>query len=751
MLEEEGVAVLLNTLVVDAVMEGDIIKGVVVENADGRVEIRGKIVIDCTGEAYLSARAGAETVCVSREEIQPHTMSFTVDGDHCLPTSAWDISRCIIECRKQNQIAWRFIKNYLPGFKNAYITKQCMELRIREGPRIVGDYVLTREDVAAARTFKDTIGKSSFKAGGYHVSNMDTLASFKESEDVAIPAGGGSYDIPYRCLVPRKIDNLLAAGKCVSTDRPAYLRYVHQTMVTGQAAGVAAALCARDGITPRELEKDVSELQKILTQQGAMAIKRQTGSGFAVASIGPAGENLCRISCIINDYGRAAARQGLGAVMGSKKLKAIAVKGSKKVPVADEAAYRKVLERLKEDIKNKTRMANNIGRFGTAAVFVNNVFMQDAPIQNWKGVSEEVFPLGKAEKLSAENYVQYFKRKYACSQCTIGCGAILEVQGSRNILSKTHRPEYETIAAFGSNCLVDNLETIMLANELCNRYGLDTISAGATVAFAMECYEKGLITDKETDGVRLTWGNSEAVISLLESMAKREGLGAILADGVKSASEKIGGSSADFAIHIGGQEPGNHDPRCWPGYGYGYVLDPKFGHHTTGTVGFMEHGWTEKELDHSQFAHLGKEKYINFDSKGKPMALLNSWLHFFYATGLCLFTYYAYNQYPVLDALKANTGWKDFDLEEAIKAGERINTLRHCFNLREGINPQKITLPKRLMGVPPLPSGPIAGVTIDIEKVKKSYYKEMDWDLVTGKPSAEKLASLGLSGLVSDL
>lgn len=364
MMEEEGVDVLLDTLVVDAVMDGNTIKGVAVENADGRVEIRGKIVIDCTGEAYLSMHAGVETACVTREECQPHTMAFTVDGvdwdkllayirthpdqfsykqlvnpytdnsqekvyeayskvqditelgeimgfyelrdmalsngdwhpysgagffltpkegghiqahfqhssqvDHCLPTSAWDISRCIIECRKQNQIAWRFFKNYVPGFENAYITKQCTELRVREGPRIVGDYVLTREDIGEAKKFDDTIGLSSFKAGAYHVSNMDTLATMKTREDQAIPKDGGSYAIPYRCLVPKKIENLLAAGKCVSTDRPAYLRYVHQTMVTGQAAGVAAALCVRGNKTPRELEKDVSQLQKILQEQGAI-------------------------------------------------------------------------------------------------------------------------------------------------------------------------------------------------------------------------------------------------------------------------------------------------------------------------------------------------------------------------------------------------------------------------------------------------------------------------------------------------
>jgi hypothetical protein len=365
MLEDEKAELLLDTLVVGVTKEKDTVTGIVVENANGRNEIKGKIVIDCTGEGYVSAHADCEMACVSREDIQPHTLSFTVDGvnwdellqyirnhpdqfsykqliypcndsnmediykvystchditemgeimgfyelrdmalkngdwhpysgagffltpkegghiqahfqhssqvDHCLPTDAWDLTKCMVECRKQNMIAWRFFKNYVPGFKNAYITKVSTELRLREGPRIVGDYVLTRDDVEECRQFSDTIGKSSFKAGSYHVASMDTLAvCAKYRDDLAYPKDGGSYDIPYRVLVPKKVENLLVAGKCVSTDRPAYLRYLHQTMVTGQAAGTAAALCVKKGVTPRVLEKDVNELQKLLADQGAI-------------------------------------------------------------------------------------------------------------------------------------------------------------------------------------------------------------------------------------------------------------------------------------------------------------------------------------------------------------------------------------------------------------------------------------------------------------------------------------------------
>lgn len=379
MMEEVGVTLLLDSLVVGVTKDGNKVTGVVVETVDGRHELPAKVVIDCTGEAYVSLQAGVECDIVPREEVQPHSLSFTVDGvnwdkllqyvrtrpeqfsfqqlilpfddantkedvmamykraysptdlgeimgfyelrdialqngdwhpysgagffllpkegghiqahfqhssqvDNTMPTNAWDLSRCNIECRKQNMIAWRFFKNYVPGFENAYITKVSTQLRLREGPRIIGDYILTREDVEAAREFPDSIGRSSFKAGGYHVASLDTLnhlaatsSSISEADKVVVdkkalgyPKDGGSYDIPYRCLVPQKVDALLAAGKCVSTDRPAYLRYLHQTMVTGQAAGVAAGICAKKGIMPRELEKDVSELRKILLEQGAI-------------------------------------------------------------------------------------------------------------------------------------------------------------------------------------------------------------------------------------------------------------------------------------------------------------------------------------------------------------------------------------------------------------------------------------------------------------------------------------------------
>ncbi|MCR4419730.1 MAG: aldehyde ferredoxin oxidoreductase family protein [Clostridia bacterium] len=477
-------------------------------------------------------------------------------------------------------------------------------------------------------------------------------------------------------------------------------------------------------------------------------VRSECGREVGVITIGLAGENRCWIAGLIHDQGRAAARQGLGAVMGAKLLKAVAVEGSKEVPVADMDAYERVLRVMSEDLKSRPHIVDALRQFGTPVVYVTNVAMQDAPIQNWKGISSEVYPLERAQRLGPEVYLGLEKRKYACAQCGIACGALIELDGPTGPL-RTHRPEYETIAAFGSMCLVDDVATVIRANHLCNRYGLDTISAGATIAFAMECYERGLITDKETDGLSLKWGNKDAILPLIEMMARREGIGAVLADGVRLASQRIGGGSEEFAIHVGGQELACHDPRCWPGFGYGYALDPTPGRHTQGGVGFIEHGWTDKTLEKHGYnlSHLAQERY-SYHSKGKVLALLNHWFQFFNSTGMCLFNVYGYQEYPILEAFRAVTGWTTFDLNEALTAGARINTLRHCFNLREGVQPQRWTLPERVRGNPPLAGGPTAGVTIDLEAVKADYYRELDWDAVTGEPSPRELRRLNLAELV---
>ena len=359
MMTENNVELLLYSVFADVIKEGDAVKGVVVENPSGRQVVLGKVIVDCTGEGHVFAKAGAPYEQVPKNELEPHTVSFTVDGvdwdealdyiknniyteinpmingylnwtkeqiverikkvddirelsnimgyyslrdealakgewhpfsgvgffimprenghlqahfqhssqmDNVDPTDVRDLTACEVECRKQVLLALKFIKKYLPGFKNTYLSRVCTELRIRESRRVTGDYVLRKKDVAEARKFKDVIGKSSFSSGAKHVANINTLGGI----DVVSPKDGGSVDIPYRCLVPQKIDNLLVGGKAISTDRDSYCRFLQITMVTGQAAGAAAAVCANRGITPRQLEADVSELQEILLKQGVI-------------------------------------------------------------------------------------------------------------------------------------------------------------------------------------------------------------------------------------------------------------------------------------------------------------------------------------------------------------------------------------------------------------------------------------------------------------------------------------------------
>ena len=357
MMRENGVHLLLHSLAVDVLKQSNTVKGVIVENTSGRQVVFGKITIDCTGEGDLSVKAGAPCEMLPKEQLQPHTISFTVDGvnwdkvlkyikenlnefsfrphpflnwsqvqmherikqvkditeigelmgwislrneamakgewhgqsgvgfflcpreggviqahfqhsshvGNCDPTDVRDLTSGEIEARRQIAIAWKFVKKYMPGFEKAYVTRVCPELRIRESRRIMGDYVLTTEDVIEAKKFNDVIGKSAFPAAGHHVASTDTLTHTGVN-----PKDGGSHDIPYRCLVPKNVENLLVAGKPISTDRDAYHRFLQQTMVTGQAAGVAAALCAKKGITPRQLEEDIAEVQNILVKQGAI-------------------------------------------------------------------------------------------------------------------------------------------------------------------------------------------------------------------------------------------------------------------------------------------------------------------------------------------------------------------------------------------------------------------------------------------------------------------------------------------------
>lgn len=496
--------------------------------------------------------------------------------------------------------------------------------------------------------------------------------------------------------------------------------------------------------------RDAEYLWGKTTKDAEKMLIDELGKQVRIATIGPSGENLSLIASIMHDFGRAAGRSGLGAVMGSKKLKALVVSGEQKVTIGNMERYESLISGLRESLrKEPTRLVTVLKKYGTASAVNRFNIEQDTPSYNWKGLSEEVFPLKKAEAINGESYEKFKKRKYACTQCSIACGAILEYADKDGNKFECHRPEYETIAAFGPLCLSNDQDMIIKASEKCNLMGFDTISAGCTIAFAMECFEQGVITLDDTDGLDLSFGNSEAILTLLDLMSKREGIGAVFADGVKKASEKIGDACKEYAIHVGGQEPPMHDPRCWPGFA-SYAIDPTPGRHTRSGLGLLEHGWktanVEKWVDQNKMI---ANKYDISAKKGQVMTILDNWLHFVNATGLCIFHEYGCKSYPTAEAVACLFGWNDFDREEALIVGERIHTLRHCFNVREGITSWK--MPRRIMGDPPFTKGPTANFTLDIDLIKQAYYEAMDWDIDSGKPSRTKLEKLGLSNLVVDL
>lgn len=469
-------------------------------------------------------------------------------------------------------------------------------------------------------------------------------------------------------------------------------------------------------------------------------------SRVKIACIGPAGERLARIAAVMNDRGRAAARSGLGAVMGSKNLKAVAAIGSQKPGVLDKAALQALMRQMiKETKENPSPMFFSLGHGGTPGAMIMHMHDHDVPIKNWAGNTVNDFPEEKWDSVALAGMQKYIKKKYACTGCPVGCGSELTVEEGKYPVTNSHKPEYETLAAFGPMCLNDNMESLIYENELCNLYGLDTISAGATMAFAIDCYENGILTKADTDGIELTWGNSDAHVAILEKMCRREGIGDILADGAKWAAEKIGRGAEQLAMHAGGEMLAMHDPRCFPGWGATYVSDSTPGRHTRGGTAFPEHGGVNEIV----YAGLGVpfklEPYDPTD-KGKYHALLAGWQHWVNTSGACLF---GVDSMPMdfVGCMNAITGW-GLDYPEIIETGNRITTLLHGFNLREGFRPSDFVLPERARGNPPLTAGRLKGVTIDSEGLKRQFYEAMGFDPDTGAIDRDRIIKLGLDDVL---
>ncbi len=475
--------------------------------------------------------------------------------------------------------------------------------------------------------------------------------------------------------------------------------------------------------------RDASGIWGRDTAQTEDLLKAELGEQVQIASIGPAGESLSLLACVMNDKGRAAGRSGLGALMGSKRLKAVAVRGGRQVPVADAARISELRQQYLKVLRDGG--AGSLRSHGTCADMARSVKKGDAPVKNWAVAGANHFP--EAHKISDDSVIAYQTRRYGCWRCPISCGGLVNVPDGA-YAGEGHKPEYETLAAFGSNCLNSNLESIVKLNDLCNRYGLDTISAGSAIAFTMECYEKGLVSVGDTDGIELRWGDAEAIMAMTEKMGRREGFGAVLADGVQRAAERIGGSAPEFAVHLHGQEPAMHDPRYTPGFGPTYLLDATPGRHTQGGSAYGRLPGVTVPVP----------RRMEYHGKAELMHFLASLFHVVNAAGMCSFGVMCTDVNTVPEFLSAVTGW-DISMEECQETGERIGTLRHLFNLREGLNPLVYNVPGRIVGAPPLTDGPLSGVSIDLQTMVREYLELVGWNTQSALPGRQRLNELGLS------
>jgi aldehyde:ferredoxin oxidoreductase len=462
-------------------------------------------------------------------------------------------------------------------------------------------------------------------------------------------------------------------------------------------------------------------------------LKRELGENrLRAAMIGPAGEKLSLIAAIINDGHRAAGRGGCGAVMGSKKLKAVVVRGTGRVPVADPEKLKEANQDILDTIKNgpSAQVAAAFSTFGTTMLTAASAVSGDSPVKNWGGIG--IVDYGENAGKNFDGQVmdaKYRVKKYACANCPLGCGAIYDVKDGKWPVGETGRPEYETSSAFGSLMLNDNVEALLKCNHICNIYGLDTISAGATLAWAIECFENGMLSKGDTGGIELTWGNAEAIVQATEEMADQSTeFGKLLALGSARAAEKIGRGS-EYLVTVKGIELPMHDPRLGPGFSRTYAVDPTPARHIKGGLGIQHIRTPDPSKYHAE-------------GSGEPDLRATAAQEIINTAGLCLFKNFTGVQNIVWKLIPPVTGW-NFGEEEEMNAGLRIYNMRHAFNLREGMKPADFQLPKRSVGEPPQTEGPLEGVTVDHRGFIRNFFKAIEWDETTGKPSRSSLEKLG--------
>ena len=463
------------------------------------------------------------------------------------------------------------------------------------------------------------------------------------------------------------------------------------------------------------------------------AIKQELGNNkVSIAAIGPGGERLVNFACIANDTLHVAGRAGMGTVMGSKKLKAIAVMGKKAPEIYDK---KKTVELSRWMGKNVHKMSKVCG-YGTGSTISDYEASGNLPIKNFAGGR---FPGVKNIRPQVMFEKSYVEKMDSCFGCPIRCKRRVKITKPWKTDPRYGGPEYETLAAFGANCGVDDLEALIKANEICNRHGIDTISTGGCIAFAMECFEKGILTLQDTDGIKLVFGEAEAMVKMVELIALRKGLGNLLAEGTKKAAEKIGKGSVAFAMHVKGMELPMHEPRYKQGMGLHYSVHAVGADHATGIhddlIDENSMNWESTDL-----AETIPSTELS-PRKARMLYQVGLWRQMVNYLGLCLFV--PWSQEQIREAMEHITGWP-VSYWKLMKAVERGITLARIFNIREGFSAIDDRLPDRFLSSPT--EGPLKGVSIDSEKIdqaQKVYYQMLGWD-DSGSPTFGRLVELDI-------
>ncbi len=542
-------------------------------------------------------------------------------------------------------------------------------------------------------------------SGRHHVTAKSPLTGIFGESDV-----GGRWGT---ALKKAGIDGLIIEGKANS---PVYL-FIHN----------------------RQIEfLDAQDVWGLDTYQTHDSLTAKHGKHCQVSCIGPAGERQILLANIAHDgrSARMAGRAGLGAVMGSKNLKALVVEGDLAVPVAEKDALMAYIRSIMPKIKDNTK---GLSVLGTAVGVLGSESIGDLPLKNWKqgGWKEQ------AQRISGERMAEtILHKRYYCGACPVGCGREVKISEGPYSGVEGAGPEYETLGMLGACCLVDDLEAVAYANELCNRFGLDTISTGSVIAFAMELYEHRMLPAEDLDGIKPEWGSAEAVIALIRKIAEQEGIGQVLGQGVKKAAEQIGGLAHEFAIHVKGLELPAHDPRSYNSLAVGYATSNRGACHLQGASYFFEKTATMPEVGYNEPQDRkgveGKGR-LNYHAQN-IMCLLDS-------LKLCKFGLYGkLNLTDLTRFIHDVIGW-NMSVAELLETGERIFTLKRLYNIRCGISRKDDTLPPRILSQPRRDEGSGDNVP-PLGRMLNEYYQIRGWN-DEGIPTPETLERLRLGHLAA--